>query len=232
MFSCCRSSSVADTEEGQKKTQNTPILEFRTYSTDSGHWVVPKTSKFLFGWSSTEKVQKALDSALLDASRISSKIEKAVEEITGEPVANGTYLNNPVLTRDAMNKVEGMGSTEFHNIQQHGEGSTLHMTKEFFKSVFADVDGDITPISEYLRKELASVRAEVGGVTNPKSCGVIIGLVSLFPGTTVPSTTFKYVYALEKTTTWFTKISCDEGGNVWNYDYDVNIATYNYVKPE
>ena len=204
-------------------------LTYMVKATDSGDWLHPAGSDFLFAfvdksWSSEEKI--AVAQAYKTGLTLPNQIKKAVKDTSGDQVVAGLYLLDQTAMTEAMNTIDGMGMTGASQEHESGEGTAVSINAEFFKAVLGGLSGDIAPLMSYLTSEMGDLQAQTQKSDVSGSFGTVIGTVSLMPELDIVVTDFKYVYSSAKTSEWFVKVNC---GSVEHYSYDYSYTVVDYV---
>lgn len=217
-------------------SRNIKIAEALSYQvtvTDDGQWLHAPGSNFAFAylgktWDSD--THKVMTTAFQDALRMSSTIKDKVKAIDGGPgIAKGVYLINEAAMTQAMNSIDGMGETTANDKSNSGKQTIVEINKEFFAAILAGLTGDITPMLDFLTKEMGNLQAQVKEETVTDVFGTVIALISLMPELNVPVTTFQYVFSSSTTASWFVSLWPCTTVEKHSYDYKYRIVEYNYV---
>ena len=201
--------------------------------TDSGEWLHPAGSDFLFAFidaSLPDDVKLSIRTAYTQALQLPNKIKAEVKSTSGQDVVNGLYLLNQAAMTMAMNNVDGMSQTTVDQQTKSGTDVSVGINAEFFTAVLAGMGGDVAPMMTYLTGEMGDLQGQVRSSNVTENFGTIIGTVSTEPVLGVPVTVFKYVYSDDKTSDWFVSVPCGSAEK-HDYDYSFTVVDYLYEPP-
>lgn len=198
--------------------------------TDSGEWLHPAGSDFLFAYldaSLPDDVKLSIRTAYTQALQLPNKIKAEVKSTSGQDVVNGLYLLDQTAMTMAMNNVDGMSQTTVDQQSKSGTDVSVGINAEFFTAVLAGMGGDVAPMMTYLTGEMGDLQGQVRTADVKENFGTVIGTVSVEPILGVPVTVFKYVYSDQETSDWFVSVPCGSAEK-HSYDYSFTVVDYLY----
>ncbi len=202
--------------------------------TDDGTWFHANGSDFLFTFIKNDwpdSLKESAREAFEDALTIPSAIKTAVKKTSGDTVVNGLYLLDHQAMTKAMNSIDGMGQTAVNQKSESGSGTAVTINQQFFNAILGGLGGDVSPMLDYLTKEMGDVQAETKRSTVTQNFGTVIGLISVVEVLNVVVTSFQYVFSSQETSSWFVKVNCGSAEH-YSYNYSFTNVTYNYANPK